>query len=45
MGADAEFLGRLGPSLVMVLPMLDERSRRLVLGMAARTAGRGRWRR
>ena len=41
MGADAEFLGRLGPSLVMVLPMLDERSRRLVLGMAARAAGDG----
>ena len=34
-------LGRLGPSLVMVLPMLDERSRRLVLGMAAQAAGDG----
>jgi hypothetical protein len=33
MGADEEFLGRLGPELLMVLPRLDERSRRLVLGM------------
>jgi Rhodopirellula transposase DDE domain len=41
MSADAEFLGRLGPSLVTVLPMLDERSRRLVLGMAAQAAGDG----
>jgi hypothetical protein len=41
MGADAEFLGRLGPSLGMVLPMLDERSRRLVMGMAAQAAGEG----
>ena len=41
MDADAEFLGRLGPSMQMVLPMLDERSRRLVLGMAARAAGEG----
>jgi hypothetical protein len=41
MGADAGFLGRLGPSLVTVLPMLDERSRRLVMGMAAQAAGDG----
>ena len=41
MGADAEFLGRLGPELQLVLPRLDERSRRLVLGMAARAAGEG----
>src|SRR5271169_4726740 len=41
MGADAEFLGRLGSSLVTVLPMLDERSRRLVMGMAAQAAGEG----
>jgi len=41
MDADAEFLKRLGPSLGAVLPMLDERSRRLVLGMAARAAGDG----
>jgi hypothetical protein len=41
MGVDEEFLGRLGPELLMVLPRLDERSRRLVLGMAARAAGEG----
>jgi Rhodopirellula transposase DDE domain len=41
MGTDGEFLGRLGPELVKVLPMLDERSRRLVLGMAAGAAGEG----
>ena len=41
MGADADFLGRVGPQLQLVLPMLDERSRRLVLGMAARAAGDG----
>jgi len=39
--ADADFLERLGPSLRAVLPMLDERSRRLVLGMAAWAAGQG----
>jgi Rhodopirellula transposase DDE domain len=41
MGADEDFLGRLGPELQLVLPRLDERSRRLVLGMAARAAGEG----
>jgi hypothetical protein len=41
MGADADFLGRVGPELELVLPMLDERARRLVLGMAARAAGEG----
>ena len=41
MDADGDFLGRLGPSLRAVLPMLDERSRRLVLGMAAQAAGEG----
>ncbi len=41
MGADADFLGRMGPELELVLPMLDERSRRLVLGMTARAAGDG----
>jgi Rhodopirellula transposase DDE domain len=41
MGADADFLGRVGPELELVLPMLDERARRLVLGMAARAAGDG----
>jgi hypothetical protein len=41
MGADPEFLGQLGPSLLKVLPLLDERSRRLVLGMAAEAEGAG----
>jgi hypothetical protein len=41
MGADERFLGQLGPELLKVLPMLDERSRRLVLGMAAGAAGEG----
>ena len=41
MDADAGFLGQLGPSLAKVLPMLDERSRRLVLGMAADAEGKG----
>ena len=41
MGADAVFLGRLGPELELLLPMLDERSRRLVLGAVARAAGDG----
>jgi len=41
MGADEGFLGQLGPSLLRVLPLLDERSRRLVLGMAAEAEGKG----
>src|SRR5580692_8440804 len=41
MGADAVFLGCLGPELELLLPMLDERSRRLVLGAVARAAGEG----
>ncbi len=41
MDAGAGFLGQLGPSLLRVLPMLDERSRRLVLGMAAEAEGEG----
>ena len=41
MDADPGFLGQLGPSLVRVLPLLDERSRRLVLGMAAEAEGKG----
>jgi Rhodopirellula transposase DDE domain len=41
MDAEAGFLGQLGPSLLRVLPMLDERSRRLVLGMAAEAEGEG----
>jgi hypothetical protein len=39
MGADTGFLGRLGPELELLLPMLDERARRLVLGAVARAAG------
>ena len=34
------FPGQLGPALLNVLPMLDERSRRLVLGMAAEAEGK-----
>jgi hypothetical protein len=41
MGADSGLLGRLGPELELLLPMLDERSRRLVLGAVARAAGDG----
>ena len=41
MDAELGFLGQLGPSLLKVLPMLDERSRRLVLGMAAEAEGMG----
>ena len=41
MDAEAGFLGQLGPSLLKVLSMLDERSRRLVLGMAAEAEGQG----
>ena len=41
MGADEDFLGRLGPSLLELLPRVDERARRLVLGMAAQAAGEG----
>ena len=41
MGANAEFLRLMEPELGLLLPMLDERSRRLVLGMAARAAGAG----
>ena len=39
--ADAEFVGRLGPELELLLPLLDERARRLVLGAVARAAGEG----
>ena len=41
MDAELGFLGQLGPALRKVLPMLDERSRRLVLGMAAEAEGEG----
>jgi hypothetical protein len=41
MGADAELVKVLGPELEVLLPALDERSRRLVLGAVARAAGDG----
>src|SRR3954447_13405493 len=41
MGADAELLRRMGPELELLLPELDERARRLVLGAVARAAGDG----
>ncbi len=41
MDAEVGFLGQLGPSLLKVLPLLEERSRRLVLGMAAEAEGKG----
>jgi hypothetical protein len=41
MGADRDFVGRMGPELELLLPRLDERSRRLVLGAVARAAGDG----
>jgi len=41
MGADADVVGRMGPELGLLLPRLDERSRRLVLGAVARAAGDG----
>ncbi len=41
MGANTDLLGPMVPQLQLVLPMLDERARRLVLGMVARAAGDG----
>jgi DDE family transposase len=41
MGADADLLRRLGPELDVLLPELDEKARRLVLGAVARAAGDG----
>src|SRR5215472_11741648 len=41
MGANAELLRLMGPELGLLLPGLDERSRRLVLGTVARAAGDG----
>jgi hypothetical protein len=38
---DAEFLERMGPELGLLLPLVDERARRLVLGAVARAAGDG----
>jgi hypothetical protein len=39
--ADADLLRRMGPELELLLPVLDEKSRRLVLGAVARAAGDG----
>jgi hypothetical protein len=41
MGGEADLAGRMGPELEVLLPLLDERSRRLVLGAVARAAGAG----
>ncbi len=41
MGADAELVGLMMPQLELVLPVLDEKARRLVLGAVARAAGDG----
>jgi len=41
MGFGADLAGRMGPELELLLPLLDERSRRLVLGAVARMAGDG----
>jgi hypothetical protein len=41
MSADAEFLKRIGPQLDLLLPELDEKSRRLTLGAVALAAGDG----
>jgi hypothetical protein len=41
MGANAELLGLMGPQLELLLPVLDEKGRRLALGAVARAAGDG----
>ena len=41
MGANAEFLKLIGPELGLLLPVLDEKARRLALGAVARAAGDG----
>jgi hypothetical protein len=41
MSANAELVDLMGPQLELLLPQLDERSRRLVLGAVARAAGDG----
>ena len=41
MGANAELLRAMGPELELLLPELDEKARRLVLGAVARAAGDG----
>jgi hypothetical protein len=39
MGVNAELLRALGPELELLLPVLDEKARRLTLGAVARAAG------
>ena len=39
--ADEDLLARMAPQLEMLLPVLDERARRLTLGAVARAAGEG----
>jgi hypothetical protein len=41
MGANAELVKLMAPQLELLLPVLDERARRLVLGAVARAAGDG----
>jgi hypothetical protein len=41
MSANTELVGLMGPQLELLLPVLDEKSRRLVLGAVARAAGDG----
>jgi Rhodopirellula transposase DDE domain len=41
MGANAELVKLMGPQLELLLPVLDEKSRRLALGAVARAAGDG----
>src|SRR5258708_33090555 len=41
MGDAADLVGRMGPDLELLQRLLDEKSRRLVLGMLARAAGGG----
>jgi transposase len=41
MGVNAELVGLMGPQLELLLPVLDEKGRRLALGAVARAAGEG----
>src|ERR1700720_745432 len=41
MGANADLVRLMGPELGLLLPVLDEKSRRLTLGAVARAAGDG----
>ena len=41
MGTEADVAGLMAPQLELLLPHLDERSRRLVLGSVALAAGEG----